>query len=169
MKRLKTLMDVITHIKSVHGRGLAMGVNCYSSLRDHRGNKTVFSVTKGAQFTQYTPTAIDALQMEHVVRGLAPKRTIPKMLSHTIYLSELRMINVYETFVEFLSTNKIDFMYAIKNGPTFTILGSLNILPPAKALAQWAYDEEELENNLEYLGKTVIMRREESVAGLDFS
>jgi len=168
MIKIETLDKIIEQMKIFHGaRWLKpTGLNCYASLREPNGKKVIFSIIKGTQFINCSVNGDDALTFEHMSRGIGKFAT---MTSHSIYLSDLRIINLYETFGEFLTTDKIDFMYSVKGTGSFTMLSSLELLPPPPVLAQWTYNDDKLERSLEDLGKTVILEREQPRLELDFS
>ena len=144
-------------------------VNCYSSLRNPNGKRTIFAITKNAQITEFTQVNEDNLILEYVIRGVAPSRSTPKTMSHNVHLSNLKMVNIYESFTEFLTTSGIDFMYVLQGGPSFEMLSNLNFIPPPSVVAQWSIQDEELDDQLEHLGKRVIRERELPPLELDFS
>ncbi|MFA6088622.1 MAG: hypothetical protein WC755_02045 [Candidatus Woesearchaeota archaeon] len=145
------------------------GVNCYSALREPNGKKSILNITKGAKIISQTIAKEDSIILEHEIRGLAPRKTIPQVLSHSIYLSDLRMINIYDFFTEYLSTSRIDFMYFTKDSPSFSLLDDMNISSRPSPIAQWIYPDEKLDDQLDYLGKTIIIERAESMLDLDLN
>ena len=61
-------------------------------------------------------------------------------------------------------------MYVLENGPTFALNSSIDMnlfVPFPTILAQWAYKDERLENQLEHLGKTVVIEKEQRPLMLD--
>ena len=170
MTRIKTLEELIKYINKLHGSALLgiNGVNCYSALREPNGTKNIFSVTKGTKVVSQTISNDNSIILEHEVRGISPRKTTPKVLTHSIYLSGLRIVNVYDFFTEYLTTSRIDFMYVLSNGPSFSLLDELTIMNKPMQLAQWVYQDEKLDDQLDNLGKTIVTERVENPLTLDF-
>lgn len=170
MTIFKTLQDTINYINKVHGSFLLnpRGVNCYCTLRESNGTKTICSVTKGTKIISQTISKDDAIILEHEVRGLTPRKTTPQILTHSIYLSNLRMINIYDFFTEYLSTSRLDFAYFTQSSPSFALLDELVIFNNPKPIAQWIHSDEKLDEQLEHLGKTIVIERPEVPLSLDF-
>jgi hypothetical protein len=171
VKNLPTLESVITFIKKMHHSVLySTGANFYASIREPNGKKTVFSVTKMAQLTgEWNILGKDSLSVEYLFRGVLPKKFTPKAASHEIYLSGLRVINIYETFCQFLTTNRIDFMYCAACGPNFQLLSSVEMASVPVPLAQWIYEDKKLNEAVDHLGKIVVVRKEKQSLNLDLS
>ena len=172
MVRLTSLKLAVAYIQKIHTSGMnsAKGLNIYSSFRQPDGSKIIFSIIHGAKITSFDNVEEDSLIIHQTMRGIAPKGySSNASVSHSLFLSGLRIINVYEVFTEFLTVNRIDHMYVLPKGPSFTMLAALEMLPPPPIIAQWCFGDEKLEDSIDNLGKTVIKRKKEPKLELDLS
>ena len=164
MEKLKTLQETVDYIKWIHGKEFTShkGVNCYASLRKDNGQKQIFSISKGVTITKQFAIEPDSLSIDYFQK----KTSYNNFVSHQINIAGLKLINVYEKFTEYLTTDKIDFMYVIKGGANYPLTANWQVCPNLP-FAQWAFDDDEYE--IEDLNRTVIIRRKLPPMELDFS
>jgi len=171
MIKLNTLDEAVEKINKIHGKHLSRtgGVNCYFSLRENNGEKKIFFINKGTKITQQTAIDPDSIIIEHVINKMSFGSKTSFNYETQIMLSGLRMINIYEAFTQYLTINRIDFMYVVNDKIKFTLLSSVDLLPPQQVLAQWTFDDEQTEDVFGDFGKEVILKRKKPRLNLDFS
>ena len=84
-------------------------------------------------------------------------------------MNDLQMINIYESFTEYLTIDKIDFMYVVNSKLNFSLMSIMELAPLPSLLAQWTRHNEPLERKIKYLGQKVIEEKDEPFWDLDFS
>lgn len=161
MIKLKDLHHVVLYLNKQHRPLFKRGINCYTTIKNADGNKDIVSITKRIYNLTYEIHNSNSMVLCYFLAA--------NSLDHNVYISNLKMINIYESFVEFMSTSRLDFMYTLRGGPTFELFNTvrMNVQPP-HPIAQWIHNESELESAIDNLGKQVVLVKEDKYSELDF-
>lgn len=157
MHRPETLEDMASYLLSFHRKsfGHPLGANCYFAERVGASERKIFSIIQRAIIRSIEAVTETSLLVEHTTKGLLSKNS-SHILSHSIILSDVRAVAVYDSFFQVMTANRFDFLCSFNSGPKFEMLSAVEITPATIPLAMWSYTDADTEESIEHLGRRVI-------------
>ena len=155
MKRFDVLADLVPYIIRKHPfiRSTRSGVEAYKFFRKPDGRRIPFEHMNGFRIFDMGAYDSNTLVIDQLAAGYTFRNHNKCTVSSKLFLTNLALVNVYDSRAEFFSWDSIDFSYVENNHMTsIHMLHEWQRGDPGILRAQWVCENDSVDKLLERLG-----------------